>query len=369
MGIRTAVVSQFRHSVTSLPSQISHAAIRTSINKKIMKARYRLIRRGERNTYYCFDTVTNKRTSLETGDAEEAARLIVAKNEACRQPAMNLEIARVYLHHSDPAYAARTWQQVIDEMCRQKKGDSQKRWQRAMRQEPFDLIRGQTLVETTAQDFLDVLAAGSVSTNVFLRRLHNYVLEMDWLPKMLIPRRHWPRVEFKEKRGITLEEHQKIIAGERNPEWKAYYIMLWQLGGSQSDIAGLRAEDIDWEMKVISFYRMKTGSLVQFHFSREVESLLNDLPSEGFLFPRIARRDARSRARQFMRRRKLVGISGVSLHSYRYAWAERARAAGYPERFAQEALGHKSAAVHRAYAKKAKVKIPSLEEYEKRIVV
>jgi integrase len=45
------------------------------------------------------------------------------------------------------------------------------------------------------------------------------------------------------------------------------------------------------------------------------------------------------------------------LHSYRYAWAERARAAGYPERFAQEAPGHKSAAVHWAYAKKAKVKI------------
>jgi hypothetical protein len=37
-----------------------------------------------------------------------------------------------------------------------------------------------------------------------------------------------------------------------------------------------------------------------------------------------------------------------------------------PERFAQEALGHNSKAVHRAYAKRALVKIPSLEEYEKR---
>ena len=56
----------------------------------------------------------------------------------------------------------------------------------------------------------------------------------------------------------------------------------------------------------------------------------------------------------------------VSLHSYRYAWAERAKSVGYPERFAQEALGHSSKAVHRAYAKRALVKIPSLEEYEKR---
>jgi integrase len=61
-------------------------------------------------------------------------------------------------------------------------------------------------------------------------------------------------------------------------------------------------------------------------------------------------------------------VSGVTLHSYRYAWAERAKVCGYPERFAQEALGHNSKAIHRAYARKAKVKLPSLEAYEKRAV-
>jgi hypothetical protein len=35
-----------------------------------------------------------------------------------------------------------------------------------------------------------------------------------------------------------------------------------------------------------------------------------------------------------------------------------------PERFAQEALGHNSKAVHRAYAKRALMKIPSLEDCE-----
>jgi hypothetical protein len=38
---------------------------------------------------------------------------------------------------------------------------------------------------------------------------------------------------------------------------------------------------------------------------------------------------------------------------------------GYPERFAQLALGHNSKAVHRAYAKNAKVHLPPLEEYER----
>jgi integrase len=60
-----------------------------------------------------------------------------------------------------------------------------------------------------------------------------------------------------------------------------------------------------------------------------------------------------------------LGIKGVTLHSYRYAWAERAKTAGYPERFAQEALGHNSKAVHRAYSRKAKVELPSLGEYER----
>jgi hypothetical protein len=45
-------------------------------------------------------------------------------------------------------------------------------------------------------------------------------------------------------------------------------------------------------------------------------------------------------------------------------WAERAKSAGMPERFAMENLGHNSKAVHRAYAKRALVKIPSLQKYK-----
>ncbi len=59
------------------------------------------------------------------------------------------------------------------------------------------------------------------------------------------------------------------------------------------------------------------------------------------------------------------GVDGVTLHCYRYAWAERAKQCGYPERFAQKALGHNSKAVHRAHSRKAQVKLPSLENYEK----
>jgi hypothetical protein len=60
-----------------------------------------------------------------------------------------------------------------------------------------------------------------------------------------------------------------------------------------------------------------------------------------------------------------LGIKSISLQPYRYAWAERAKIAGHPERFAQQALGPNSRVVHRAYARRAQVKIPSSEDYER----
>jgi hypothetical protein len=79
------------------------------------------------------------------------------------------------------------------------------------------------IIETPGETLLNVLQAGTVSTNVFLRRRHNFCVDMNWLPWPLIPKRQWPAVRFKDKRAITLEEHQKIIAAEVNLERKALY--------------------------------------------------------------------------------------------------------------------------------------------------
>lgn len=101
------------------------------------------------------------------------------------------------------------------------------------------------------------------------------------------------------------------------------------------------------------------------HFGEEIEAVLRRLAPAGPLFPYLTSVRCGDRATEFKQRCEGLGIKGVSLHSYRYAWAERAKQCGYPERFAQEALGHNSKAVHRAYARKAKVRLPSLESYEK----
>jgi len=64
---------------------------------------------------------------------------------------------------------------------------------------------------------------------------------------------------------------------------------------------------------------------------------------------------------------RAVELGGVALGTVQTV-AKTSRLPAYPERFAQEALGHNSKAVHRAYAKRALMKIPSLEEYEQRVV-
>jgi hypothetical protein len=98
-----------------------------------------------------------------------------------------LQIARAYLMASDPAISSRTWQTVMEEIPKTKKSENQARWLSAIRDMAFDVIRQQPVLGTTAEQFLRVLGKGTVSTNVFLRRLHNFALDMNWLPWPVIP--------------------------------------------------------------------------------------------------------------------------------------------------------------------------------------
>ncbi|HEY0550228.1 MAG TPA: tyrosine-type recombinase/integrase [Verrucomicrobiae bacterium] len=330
-----------------------------------MKSRYILFRRA--GVYYSEDTQTGKQASLRTKDESEALTLLNSKNEAVRQPAMNLQIAQVYLHHADPTLSVRTWQHVMEQIIASKTGNTRERWEYAIRDKAFDSIRQRPLLQTTSEQFLEVLNRGSVSTNVYLRRAHNYAIGMHWLPWPVLPPRLWPAVHYKAKRAITLEEHERIVGRERNPEIRAFYQLLWQLGGSQTDVATLTGEDVHWPDRTISYRRQKTGAPALLTFGSEAAAVLENLPKSGPLFPRLARLHEKHRAKMFVKRLATVAITGVSLHSYRYAWAERAKEAGYPERYAMQALGHSSKAVHRAYARKAQVVIPSLEDYERKL--
>jgi hypothetical protein len=132
----------------------------------------------------------------------------------------------------------------------------------AIKDPNFDCIRNLRVAETRPEHFDKALADGKVSTNVYLRRIHNHALGMEWLLKSIIPRLQWPKPVFKDKRAITAEEHYRIIeaetaASERNqgsrnsdqPHYdkrRDFYELLWHTGAAQSDGACLRAEDINW---------------------------------------------------------------------------------------------------------------------------
>jgi hypothetical protein len=113
----------------------------------------------------------------------------MAMNEAGKPPAMSLSLGRVYLRHSDPMVSVRTWQNVLEEIIGIKTGPTQARWKSAAKDKAFDLIRDRVLIETQAEHLLAVLRTGNVSTNAFLRKVHNFAVAMNWLPATIIPRR------------------------------------------------------------------------------------------------------------------------------------------------------------------------------------
>lgn len=142
--------------------------------------------------------------------------------------------------------------------------------------------------------------------------------------------------------------------------------LLWHVGAAQINLVSFTVENVDWSNRTISYFRRKTGKRAVLRFGADAAVISNCLPRNGPLFPTWSQLSSADRADRFHRRCKSLGIAGVRLHSYRYAWVGRAMAAGYPALHAQAAMGHSSAAFHRAHAKGAQVEVSPLEELEKR---
>jgi len=298
----------------------------------IMKTRFKLFRRA--GVFYTEDTATGKQTSLRTKDETEAKSLLNARNEAQRQPVLNLHLARAYLTASDPAFVERTWQTVMEQLQSRGKDSSRERYASVFKSPSFDGLRNKKLLETTADDFFAVFKQGKVAITYFLKRLHNFALSLGWIALPVVAPYLWPKYEAKDRRGITPDEHESILAIEKKAEWKLFLELLWETGAAQGDAAAMTAEDIDRQTRTITYFRMKTGSRAQFTISKKLETVLSHLPTTGALFPRLSTFTANDRASRFRRRCHKAGVKGVTLHSYRYAWAERAKVVGMPERFA-----------------------------------
>jgi len=335
-----------------------------------MHNRYRMYRRG-RGMYYAKDRITGKAESLGTANREQAQHLLAAKNQAAVQPQLNRAMARTYLLAKSPELVTRTWAEVMEHYTASGVESTRRRKNTAFRSQPFLILRALALMDTEAGHLLTVLQhrrAGN-STHHYLRRLHNYALHLGWLLTPVMAEAAWPETRSKKFTAITEEEHRRIVEREPNFERKFYYEMLWETGGSQGDIASLHWDQIDLPNETIRFRRRKLAgkesageSLLR--IGPSLKRLLSQLPQSGYLFPKMNAWASENRSSEFSRRCKSLGIEGRSLHSYRYAWAQRARAAGMPEREAMNHLGHESRAIHAAYAGGAQVAVLPLEYYE-----
>ncbi len=331
-----------------------------------MLDRYRLYQRAN-GVYYWQDQESNKQGSLRTKDRKVAEKLLQSKNESHRQPSINLAIARTYLAAHDPNMSRRTWTDVMAEMATHGIQSTHERCQRAIASAAFDPLHSRPLVQTTAEELLTLLHRNGNSFAHYLRRLHNLAVDLGWLAWPILTKRAWPKICNKRRRAITAAEHAKIMASEKNAEKRAYYGFLYETGAAQSDAAELDASNIDWQNGLLIYRRRKLGpdsEPVRLTIGKRLQAILETLPEFGPLFPTMKAAGANARSTEFSRRCRIAGISGVSLHSYRHSWAQREKACGYPQRFAQDALGHSSRAVHEAYARGAVVVAPALDEYE-----
>jgi hypothetical protein len=185
--------------------------------------RYRLFQKHSRGgNYYLHDNQTGLQQSLHRNDKTTARRLLNAHNEAACLLAIHRQIAHAYLRITDPKMAQRIWQNLMAFVADQKRGATRERWERAINDRAFDSLRTRPLIETSAEELLMVLKQGKVSTNVYLRRLHNFALDCDWLLKPILPKRQWPKIIHRKARAIQSSEHIQIIAREKNAERRAF---------------------------------------------------------------------------------------------------------------------------------------------------
>ena len=91
-----------------------------------------------------------------------------------------------------------------------------------------------------------MLRTGTVSTNAFLRKVHNFAVDMNWLPAAGHPPPtmacHPLQAETRHHAGGTPADYR----GRGESRTEVLYQLCWHLGASQGDIANLKGEDVDW---------------------------------------------------------------------------------------------------------------------------
>ena len=334
-----------------------------------MQDRYWMFQRN--GVFYLEDKLNGKQKSLKTRDAAAARRMLAGKNQATEIPQMNIAMAKVYLSCKSEEMLARTWEDVMKDMEQAYHGPTLARWRTQMKSASFQGLRKLQLLHTDSSHFLAVLRhpRAGTSSQKWLRILHNRAMDLGWILAPVMARRIWPKLRTQKTKAITAEQHLRLVETEPDAEFKNYLKMLWEIGGAQTDTARLHRDNIDLFNRRITYNRKKLESIgqgsVAIVIGDALMEVLNELPQQGWLFPNLAKQNDKVRSSRFRKRADRLGYTEISLHSYRYAWAQRAKSYGMPMREAMAHLGHGSKAVHHAYSDKAEIVSLPLEFYEK----
>jgi len=256
----------------------------------------------------------------------------------------------------------KTWGHLID--LYGSIGKQQTIWRKCQefRQLRWKKLRQKAIKDTDGTDFLELLNAGGAMTRVYLHALQNMALECGDIYRPILAAKWWPKAPKIPKRAITWEEHCRLSLNVSRRSWRWYLTILWETGAAQADAADFRLEAI--KEGVMTYHRHKNGRRAAFRLSKAMLQVVAEAAggrTVGYILPTIQREGTNCRATVFRNLCKRLGIQGVTLHSYRYAWAVRAFEMGIPERLAMVGLGHNSSAVHHAYASGARLVAPALE--------
>jgi hypothetical protein len=87
-------------------------------------------------------------------------QIVAAKNQAQRQPLLNLQIAKAYLAETDSGVATRTWHHALEALTNGKQGANRERWLRVAKEKALVVPFPKVIIETQGELLLKVLQAG-----------------------------------------------------------------------------------------------------------------------------------------------------------------------------------------------------------------
>jgi integrase len=216
-------------------------------------------------------------------------------NQQAEQPQMNVEMAKVYLSSKSVEMLTRTWEDVMNDMAEAYRGSTLHRWKVVIKSQPFQELRKIQLLDTERTHFMSVLQhpKAGTSTQKWLRIMHNRALDLAWLLTPVMARRFWPKLNTKRAKAITFEQHTRLIEAVKEDEFRRYLQMLWEIGGSQTDTARLRRDNVDIFNRRLTYSRKKLESRgrgsVAIVIGDDLMKLFDELPQQGYLFPTLAK--------------------------------------------------------------------------------